>query len=306
MRTLTAILCCLAAAARAADSAPPTANPVTGYELTLVDMQGSKRVLGTLPPSVFSPRVSPDGKHAAFELADADAVQGAPTRVWIAELDHLDQRRALPMVGTGRNMAAVWTTDGTKVVFQAGGDRPDTLFWRRADGTGEAELLIEGRAAEGVYAQDRQIAFITLKPNRDYGIGLLDTQTRTVNPVVDYPGTEQHSSRISPDSKWIAYASNETGRQEVWVEPLPQTGARHRLTRNGGRHPLWAPDGKALYFDQDGGMYRLDLVFRDGTVSAGAPQTLPIRGFQQGDLRRQFDLLPDGRQFLLLYPVTAR
>ena len=52
---------------------------------------------------------------------------------------------------------------------------------------------------------------------------------------------------MSPDGKWMAYASNETGRYEVWIEPFPRTGARYQVTRGGGSHPLWLPDGRALY-----------------------------------------------------------
>ena len=68
--------------------------------------------------------------------------------------------------------------------------------------------------------------------------------SRAVTPVIDLPGSAQHSSAVSPDGKWMAYASNETGRYEVWIEPLPRTGARHQVTRDGGSHPLWVADGR--------------------------------------------------------------
>jgi serine/threonine-protein kinase len=128
--------------------------------------------------------------------------------------------------------------------------------------------------------------------------------TKKVTPLADQPGSDQHSSRISPDGRWIAYASTETGRQEVWLEPLPQTGKRFQLTQQGGRHPVWSPDGTRIYFDQDGRMFRLDLTLT-AAPGAAAPVPLPISGFQQGDLRRQFDLMPDGMAFLMLYPVSS-
>ena len=127
--------------------------------------------------------------------------------------------------------------------------------------------------------------------------------SRTVTPLVDLPGSAQHSSSVSPDGKWMAYASNETGRYEVWIEPLPRTGARYQVTRDGGSHPLWLPDGQALYFDRDHQMFRLAVNTQDMS-SRGEPTPLPIKGFAQAEYRRQFDLMPDGRQFLVLFPMS--
>lgn len=302
-QTLSLVLACGCALLPAIHAPSAAAQQPSGYELALVDLQGRKKVLGTLPASVFAPRVSPDGRQVAFELADLAPAQGAATvRLYIAALDHLDARRALPMVGTGRNWAPVWSTDGTRLAFLVNGDRPDALYWRRADGTGEAEALVEGRSVEGLYEGDRKLVFITLTGNRDYGISLLDMTTKSVTGLVDRPGSEQHSSRLSNDGRWIAYVSNETGRQEIWLEPLPQTGARYRITQHGGRHPLWSPDGGHLYFDQDGQMFGVEIFLGAQTPKISEPKGLPIRDFQQGDLRRQFDLLPDGKHFLMLFP----
>ena len=113
---------------------------------------------------------------------------------------------------------------------------------------------------------------------------------------------------MSPDGKWMAYASNETGRYEVWIEPFPRTGARYQVTRDGGSHPLWPPDGQSLYFDRDHQMFRLAVNTKD-LSSIVEPTPLPIKGFAQAEYRRQFDLMPDGRQFLVLAadrPVDAR
>ena len=97
----------------------------------------------------------------------------------------------------------------------------------------------------------------------DYGLSLLDMASRKVTPIIDLPGSAQHSSAMSPDGKWMAYASNETGRYEVWVEPFPRTGTRHQVTRDGGSHPLWPPDGQSLYFDRDRQMFRLAVNTKD-------------------------------------------
>ena len=149
--------------------------------------------------------------------------------------------------------------------------------------------------------------FLTLKEqggNRDYDIALLDMSSRTNAPLVGLPGSAQHSSAVSPDGRWLAYASNETGRYEVWLEPLPRTGARHQVTRDGGSHPLWLPDGRSLYFDRAQQMFQLTLN-PAAPSSGGDAIPLPIRGFAQGEYRRQFELMPNGRQFLMPFPAMA-
>jgi len=152
------------------------------------------------------------------------------------------------------------------------------------------------------------LRFLTLKEtggSRDYGIALLDMSSRAITTVIDLPGSAQHSSAVSPDGRWMAYASNETGRYEVWLEPLPGTGMRYRITKDGGAHPLWRPDGRALYFDRDHQMFSVAVNVND-PASIGAPVALPITGFAQAEYRRQFDLLANGREFLMLFPVSSR
>ena len=282
----------------------PSSNPAS-FELALVDLQGQKKVLGTLPGSVFAPRISPNGKQVAFELADESAAANQPriTRVYVADLDKLDKRRALQLTTASvQNWAPVWSPDGDWIAFLASGNGNDALYRQRADGYVQPLYMADGRAPEGWYKGEK-LAFITLTGDRDYGISALDLNTMKVTRLIDQPGSEQHSSRVSPDGRWIAYASNETGRQEVWLEPYPVTGKRFQLTKAGGRHPVWSPDSKTIYFDQDGRMFRMDLTLTADAVQAGAPAALPIAGFQQGELRRQFDITPDGKGFLMLFPV---
>lgn len=281
-------------------------NPAT-FELALVDMQGQKKVLGEVLSSAFAPRVSPDGTRVVFEQTDpASADTPELTRLYVAQMNDLGKRKGMQVTVTARtNAAAVWSPDGDWLAFVAQGNGPDALFYQRSDGWIQPKFLLDGRAFEGWYDDDK-LVFITLKGERDYGISMLDFVTRKVTPLIDLPGSEQHSSRISPDGKWIAYASTETGRQEVWVEPLPVTGKRFQLTKNSGRHPQWSPDGTRIYFDdQAGQVFVVEVAIAGGELRAGEPKALPITGFVQGPYRRQYDLTPDGKGFVMLFPKGA-
>jgi Tol biopolymer transport system component len=272
-----------------------------GFELTLVDVDGTKKVLGQLPPSVFAPRLSPDAKRIAFETRDPSSPDGA--RLWTADLSNIAGRQPLPPVIGPVNWAPIWTPDGDHLVFIVSGPRPDAVYRRRVDGTGDSEHLLDTRSAEGWVGGGSHLRFLSLVGNRDYGISLFDMASRTATTFIDLPGSAQHSSAMSPDGKWMAYASNETGRYEVWIEAFPRTGTRTQLTRDGGAHPMWLPDGKAIYFDRDHQMFRLAVNTSDLSARV-EPTALPIKGFAQGEYRRQFDLMPDGRQFLMLFPVA--
>jgi Tol biopolymer transport system component len=294
MFALTALLC----------GSLSRAQAPAGFELALVSLDGTKNVLGQLPPTVYAPRISADGKRVAFETRDPSGPDGP--RLWTADLANIAGRKVLPLVAGAINWAPMWTLDGQRLVFIVSGERGDAVYWRRADGSGEAEHLIDTRAAEGWNAGGSQMRFLTLKEsagNRDYGIAVLDMSSRKVTPIIDLPDSAQHSSAVSPDGKWMAYASNETGRYEVWIEPFPQTGTRYQVTHDGGSHPMWLPDGQAIYFDRDHQMFRLALNTKDMS-SRAEPTPLPIKGFAQAEYRRQFDLMPDGRQFLVLFPVS--
>lgn len=303
MRRALCLLACFAgmAASHAAEQAP------AGFDLALVDMQGQKKVVGHVSEVAFAPRVSPDGRQVAFEMVDAETTKelGAQVvRVWVAALDKFDKPKMLQATVIARtNIAPVWTPDGEWIAFLATGNGHDTLFWQRADSGIQPIYLVDGRAVEGFFG-DHKMNFITLKGNRDYGISMLDTRTLKVTPLIDQPGSEQHSSEVSPDGKWIAYVSSETGRQEVWLEPMPLNGKRYQLTKNGGAHPEWSPDGKQIYFDQGGQLYRMSIT-TGAEPRAGDPAALPIKGFQQGDLRRQYDLMPDGKGFIMLFPASG-
>ncbi|MEO6078310.1 MAG: hypothetical protein ABIQ86_00820 [Steroidobacteraceae bacterium] len=296
--TLLAAGVALAGIAYAAEPIP------SGFELTLVDMQGQRKVLGTLPRSVVAPRVSPDGTRVAFEMTE-EGVPPPNTRPYVAELDKLDKKRALqPTLLITRNVSPVWSHDSDWTAFVSIGNGTDSIFWQRADGYIQPKYLVDGRAPDGLYAGGL-LAFITLTGDKDYGISLMNIGTKQITRI-DQPGSAQHSSEISPDGKWIAYTSDETARPEVWLQSMEQPSTRVQLTTQGGSHPQWSPDGASLYYDQGGKLFRIDVTRDAQLPKASEPVPLPITGFQQTDMRRQYDLTPDGKGFVMLFLAKAQ
>jgi Tol biopolymer transport system component len=291
-----AAACVVAAAAHAQPTGEPT------FELALVTLAGERAIVTTLPDTVFAPRVSPDGTRIAFETIDFS--KGA-SRVTVANLRDLDDRYELPLYDGSMNWAPSWSPDGERVLFIASGPEGDKIWWQLADGSGGAEHLLNARSAESWANGGAAITYLTLAETpggRDYGIAMLDIAARKTQTLVDRQGSSEHSSNVSRDGRFIAYASNESGRYEVFVEPLPQTGTRVALTSEGGGHPLWSPDGRTIYFDRAGRMFRIGFDPATGRA-AGAASALPIEGFIQGEYRRQFELMPEGQRFLMMFPL---
>ncbi|HEY6455231.1 MAG TPA: hypothetical protein VIY90_08110 [Steroidobacteraceae bacterium] len=305
-KVLSLAACCVGIAGIAVGHAAEQQG--NNVQLVLVDMHGHRTVLGSLPDSVVAPRVAPDGRQVAFELTDPPgSANAAPSsKVYVADLDMLDKRRALPQTTIEpRNLSPVWSPDEDWIVFQGSGNGSDDLYLARvvANITEQPLYIGDGRAPQSIDANGR-VTFLTLKGDKDYGISQLDPDTKKVTRLVDQPGSAQYSSAISPDGRWLAYASDETGRPEVWLEPLPITGKRVQLTKNGGSHPEWSPDGGKMYFDQDDQMFQMDIA-TSGEPQGSDPVALPIKGFRQGELRRQYDLLPDGKGFVMLFPEAT-
>jgi serine/threonine-protein kinase len=264
-------------------------------QLTLVDRAGARTPVGPVPGRTFAPRISPDGSEVVFDTQDDGAL-------WIAKLSNVAARRKLSTGGSNRG--PIWSADGNRILYITDYQNEEALYWRAADGTGTPEQLARPvRAPESLSPMGKELSFITLMPVGDYDVFTYSFSTKQKTPFIVVPGSPQHSSHFSPDGKWIAYVSAQTGRLEVWVRPFPSGTPAVQVTTSGGEHPQWSPDQKELFFDSGNRVYAI-AISTEPAFTAAVPMALPITGFIQGPLRRQYDLMPDGKHFLMMFSPT--
>jgi serine/threonine-protein kinase len=268
--------------------------PIAGLQLSYVTLDGKTSDVDTLPASTFGIRVSHDGKQLVFNTTGADEA------VWIYDFATRKQRQ---LVKAARG--PLWTLDDKRVLYIMDNEPMEKLFWQNADGSDQPQLLADiARAPESWSSQDQLLSFITRKVGAtlDYDIWTYSLRDKKVTPLIETPVSAQHSSRFSPDGKWIAYVSNETGTFEVYVQPFPLTGAKYKISKKpDSLHPVWSPDGRQLYFDDQQRMYSAEIRTQP-SFQASEPVAMPISGFVAGGVntRRQWDMTPDGKQFIML------
>jgi Tol biopolymer transport system component len=279
-------------------------------QVVLVDRAGRRRPIGFLPDTVFAPRLSPNGRQLAVD---------AEGSIWVADLasgsSSLSPLRRVVTGGptTGVNQFPLWSGDGERVIFTSTRDGGvQALYWQRADGTGDAELLVKpARSPEAWLPQSQRLSYITLKGDTDYDVWTYSLRDKTTAPLLETPMTAQLSSKFSHDGRWVAYQGNDTGRFEIYVQPVPPTGAQIQITKDGGRQPMWSVDDRELFYTNDNRLYSVAIQSQPtrGTVTAGTPVALPIADFITiGSLytRRQYDITPDGKQFLMMFRVPTQ
>jgi dipeptidyl aminopeptidase/acylaminoacyl peptidase len=207
-----------------------------------------------------------------------------------------------------------WTDlEGQRVAFNRRTGRWETqdIFWQRTDGTETPEMLVRDSGALCSWSSDGQ-RFAVDKAH-DIWVGTLDGSSATLQRVTDTPHWEWNAE-FSPDGRWLAYTSNESGRLEVYVQPWPGPGPRQQVSVDGGTSPAWNPNGREIFFldvlpDPPpfcGTMMVVDVSL-EPTLRLGRPRTL----FEwSGDCpncgpARCFDIAADGLRFFKTEPLPT-
>jgi serine/threonine-protein kinase len=266
-------------------------------ELVVVDRMGRSRPLTLRRFRYHSPRVSPDGRWVAVDITEAST-----RNVWL--LDRRDSSLSrFSFEHWGHD--PMWAPDGRTVVFAADVGGSPGVFMRASDGSGAAEsvLVVTDQLTAHTWGGPGHVLAVRIGGSGSDIVSVpLAGEQRVATPVLASPYTEQFPA-LSPDGRWLAYVSDESGRNEVYVRPFPGPGPRTIISQNGGTEPAWAHSGRELFYKAPAAEPVLVAAEVD---LRGEPRVLERRPlFTIGDYEgaaphANYDVLPDGSGFVMV------
>jgi eukaryotic-like serine/threonine-protein kinase len=270
-----------------------------GLERTLVwmDRTGTETPLPAPSHNYDDPRLSPDGRQLAIQIVD-----GASASVWIYDI----ARSALArLTFDGLGDLPIWTPDGKRIVFTVSkpGANGNGMSWKPADGSGTEERLTTSEfipQSSSVSPDGQALVFYGISPNTGNDIWIVPLQgERKASPFLQTPFAEG-APMFSPDGRWLAYFSNESGRSEIYVQPFPGPGGKWLISNDGGAEPVWSRNGRELFYRNGEKMMAVDIE-SEPAFKAGTPHMLFEKpGYFTSTTRADYDVSPDGKRFLMM------
>jgi len=270
-----------------------------------MDREGKFTPLRETPGNYLNPALSPEGKRLALEIFD-----GKRGDIWVYEWER-DTLTRLTFGGEA-NVFPVWTPDGQRIVYSSqekGGEY--SLWWIRADGAGDAQRLAESKNNQfvGSWRPDGKVlAFFQLNPGTNFDIMTLPIEGNEKSgwkpgeskPFVNSAFNEAEPT-FSPDGRWLAYASNESGSFEVYVRPFPSGDGKWQISTGGGLFSKWSRNGKELFYrTKDSKIMMVTYTASGDSFRADKPQLWSPGQFTDRGANLNFDLHPDGKRFAVL------
>ena len=219
----------------------PDMGPKNLLLFASVDLKGNVQPLMAPLANTTEFSLSPNGRYIAARLFSVanddiwiyDLAVGTPQRLTFEPLDEI---------------FPVWTPDGKRIAF---GTRTGKIFWKSSDGTGQREELTSGdypRYPLSFSRDGKFMAFAEMHPSRKGDIWLMPLDgDRKPRPLLT-TNADEREAKFSPDSRWLAYASNETGQDQIYIRSVGEVGGRKQLSSDGGTAPIWAPNNRDIYF----------------------------------------------------------
>jgi Tol biopolymer transport system component len=269
------------------------------WSIERFDARGSKRDQPQLskPSAYLTPRLSPDGKR----LAVAMETKGVDLFVYEFQTDVLSRLTFSSELAYN----PVWTPDGKHIVFHFGRGDSQALLWIRSDGAGGPQPLTEGKAVVepfSVSPDGRRVAY-QQRSDTDFDIWTVPLDLTDPDhpkagkpePFAHTPANEKHPA-FSPDGHWMAYASDESGKYEVYVRPFPdEAGGKWQVSTGGADSPLWSHDGKNLFFETlDDRIMEAGYAVNGLSFSPGKPRLWSDKQLISPIADGNYDIAPDG------------
>ena len=277
----------------------PADASIFARQLVRVRRDGTVERIPAPLNAYVDPALSPDGRSVAV------SIQGPTQTLWIYDF----ARSALTTLpSTGSAQAPLWTPDGHRLIYRLTKNGLRNLFWRSADGSGEEERLTTGETLQTTASISHDGAFllfadIASETGRDVWMLNLSPREATPHAVLGTRFSEG-SATLSPDGRWLAYFSNESGRSEIYLRPFPGPGGKLAISIGGGTEPRWSADGAELFYRNDDKMMAVALRTSGPVPTATAPRLLFEGHYQVSDTGvAGYDVTADGR-FLMVQPTV--
>ena len=263
--------------------------------LLWVDRKGATQTILAPPRGYMAIRLSPDGQRLAVGILDPNP------GVWIYELERGTLARLTTSV---LNPYATWTPDGKRVTLRSALNNPFNLSWIPINGSGAEERLTTGKGLPipGSWSPDGQVlAYSEQDPTTGWDIWVLKLEgDRKPRPFLQTPFNEG-GAIFSPDGRWLAYQSDESGRKEIYVASFPDAGKKWQISIGGGTEPLWGRNGRELFYRDGDKMMAADVTTKP-PFAAGKPKPLFKGNFVANPFNfwPNYDVSPDSQRFLML------
>jgi eukaryotic-like serine/threonine-protein kinase len=273
----------------------PSSSAFGEQSLVSVDRNGISQTIREKLHVHYGLRLSPDGRRIAMGLRDA----GRAPDVWILDL----ARGSLsPLThGPASNFDPIWTPDGKRLLYVS--ERPVfDVYSRSADGSGNEEVVLTSsndKYPQSVTPDGNTLLFSTSTSVNDEDLWTAPVAApKDAKPFLATPFYESNAT-FSPDGRWIAYQSGESGRPEIYVRDFPSGGNRFQVSTDGGFEPVWAKNGKELFFRSGKKLISVPVKLGADFIP-GPPKVLFQGDFAVGGQAMAYDVSPDGQHFYFL------
>ena len=255
-----------------------------------------------MPGSNNNVRLSPDGRRVATDQTDPD---GRKIDIWIHEPSRGTTRR-LTFDPSG-DQTPLWSPDGKQILFNAIRELSFQLMLKNADGSGSEEQAGDPGASFGVRVNvwdwSRDGKYILFGKGNE--LWTVSWPERVTKPLLQAKWTVRNA-QFSPDGRWMAYASNETGGMQIYVSPFPSGNGKWQVSITGGQEPRWRQDGKELFYVSADGKMMAVAVTAGASFEAGSPVAL-FQTHRRQSVSSQdvfsYDVSSDGQRFLIATKV---
>ena len=265
-------------------------------QLTWLDRTGKPSGAVGASGLIAQPALSHDGRRVAVSTA----ISQGPGDIWIHDLARNTPTRFT--FDPAGDFSPLWSRDDSRIAFSTSRKGPGDIYVKNSAGTANEEPLLvsDGFKIPVDWSPDGRILLFQVSDPRSRSIWDLWTysfEDRKARPFLQTTFSEI-MGRFAPDGRWIAYVSNESGREEVYVVPFPGPGGKWQVSTAGGRAPLWTRGGREIVYQAPGNEIMAVEVSTAPTFQAGIPQAL-FKSHLQTPPGRQYDVTPDGQRFLV-------